>query len=60
MAYYRKLKQGSDVTNEAGEVIKNESVTKPAKPPKSYAFCSDTAYKEAIIPLIKDVDCVIS
>ena len=55
VAYYRKLKQGGDVTNEKGQLIKNETVTKPANPSKSYAFCSDTAYKEDIIPLIKEV-----
>jgi len=56
MAYYRKLKQGFDVENEAGEIIKNEAVTLEAKQTKSYAFCSDTAYNEAIIPLLKNVD----
>jgi ribonuclease Z len=56
VAYYRKLKQGFDVINENGVLIKNETVTKPAVKPKSYAFCSDTAYNEAIIPIINDVD----
>lgn len=55
VAYYRKLKQGGDVINEDGVLIKNEAVTKPPQPPKSYAFCSDTAYNESIIPIIKDV-----
>ncbi|MGC1206066.1 MAG: ribonuclease Z [Flavobacteriaceae bacterium] len=53
-AYYRKLKQGFDVENENGQIIKNELVTKPAKPPKSYAFCSDTVYKVDIVPIIKN------
>jgi len=56
VAYYRKLKQGFDVENEDGVLIKNESVTKPADKPKSYAFCSDTVYKEDIVPIIKNVD----
>ena len=56
VAYYRKLKQGFDVENEDGNLIKNGDVTKPGVTPKSYAFCSDTAYNEAIIPIIKDVD----
>lgn len=56
VAYYRKLKQGFDVENEKGNLIKNALVTKPGHTPKSYAFCSDTAYKEDIVPLIKDVD----
>ncbi|MFD2824769.1 ribonuclease Z [Lacinutrix iliipiscaria] len=56
VAYYRKLKQGHDVVNEDDVLIMNESVTLPANPPKSYAFCSDTAYSEAIIPIIQNVD----
>ncbi len=56
IAYYRKLVQGFDVENEDGVLIKNESVTFPGPPPKSYAFCSDTMYKEDIVPIIKDVD----
>lgn len=54
-SYYRKLKQGADVLNENEELIKNETVTKAPKPIKSYAFCSDTAYSEAIVPIIKGV-----
>jgi ribonuclease Z len=56
MAYYRKLKQGYDVENEEGEIIKNERVTYSPQKPKSYAFCSDTSYNESIVPIIKDVD----
>lgn len=55
VAYYRKLKQGADVPNTKGEIVKNSTVTLPALPPKSYAFCSDTAYKEDIVPIIKNV-----
>jgi ribonuclease Z len=56
VAYYRKLAQGFDVINEEGKLIKNELVTKPGLKPKSYAFCSDTMYKEEIVPIIKNVD----
>lgn len=56
LAYYRKLKQGFDVINEQGELISNESVTSPGAKPQSYAFCSDTTYKEDIVPIIKNVD----
>ena len=45
-AYFRKLKQGDDVVNEQGELISNATVTLEGHQPKSYAFCSDTAYKE--------------
>ena len=56
IAYYRKLKQGSDVHNKFNSVIKNSDVTTIGKIPKSYAFCSDTAYSESIIPIIKNVN----
>lgn len=56
VAYYRKLQQGFDVINEDGVLIDNKKVTMPGKKPKSYAFCSDTMYKEDIVPIIKDVD----
>ena len=56
VAYYRKLKQGFDVENQAGKLIKNETVTLAPEKSKSYAFCSDTAYKQAIVNIIKDVD----
>lgn len=56
VAYYRKLKQGFDVENEEGKLIKNQDVTSSGPKPKSYAFCSDTAYNEDIIPIIKEVN----
>lgn len=55
VAYYRKLKQGFDVENKNGIIIKSQAVTTPAKPPKSYAFCSDTMYDTSIVPLIQEV-----
>ena len=56
VAYYNKLKQGADVPNKDGAIIKNMDVTTEPIPSKSYAYCSDTAYSEAIIPIIKNVD----
>lgn len=58
VAYYRKLKQGFNVENKKGNLVKNETVTFPPEKPKSYAFCSDTAYNEAIVPLIKNIDVI--
>lgn len=54
-AYYRKIKKGSDYVRENGEIIPNEQITTPGDTPKSYAFCSDTMYKEDIITHIKGV-----
>ena len=56
VAYYRKLKQGFDVKDNKGNLVSNKSVTKPPNTPKSYAFCSDTAYNEAMLPVINNVD----
>jgi len=54
--YYNKIKNGGDITLDDGKVIQNEELTFDPLPAKSYAFCSDTMYNEAILPLIKDVD----
>lgn len=51
-----KIKAGGDFIQEDGSVIPNDRLTRPAEPAKSYAYCSDTAYSEAILPIIKDVD----
>jgi ribonuclease Z len=53
---YHNIKAGKDVTLESGEIIKNEELTLPPTKSKSYAFCSDTSYKEDIVPIIKNVD----
>ncbi len=50
------IKEGADWINPKGEIIKNEELTKSSPEPRSYAFCSDTAYTESIIPIIEDVD----
>lgn len=54
-AYYERLKEGLDYETRSGEIIKNEWVTRPGIPPKSYAFCADTIYDESITDKTKDV-----
>jgi len=49
------LKLGKDFVDSTGRLIPNKSLTFDPEPPKSYAFCSDTAYKEDIVSLIKNV-----
>jgi len=53
---YHNIKAGKDYILESGEVVKNEELTLPPPKTKSYAFCSDTSYKEDIVPIIKNVD----
>lgn len=56
VAYYQKIKNGGNVTLDDGTVIENGKLSFDPIPPMSYAFCSDTVYHEAIIPIIKNVD----
>ncbi len=55
---YRRagIKAGEDFVTPDGEVIPNERLTTPATPPLRYAYCSDTAYNEALLPFIEGVD----
>ncbi len=51
---FNNIKNGKDVVLEDGTVVANKKLTLDPPEPKSYAFCSDTQYNEAIVPLIKD------
>ncbi|MBB4036280.1 ribonuclease Z [Dysgonomonas hofstadii] len=51
-----KIKQGADFVTEDGKVIPHSLLTKPAEPARSYAYCSDTAYSEKVVPIIEGVD----
>jgi len=51
-----KIKQGDDFVTEDGEIIPNERLTLPPAKPKRFAYCSDTAYTEKIVPYIHGVD----
>lgn len=57
---YRRaeIKAGADYTTPDGQTIPNDRLTTPADPPLRYAYCSDTAYNEALIPLIEGADCL--
>lgn len=49
------LKKGEDVYLEDGRCFKNQDFTADPRPPRSYAFCSDTLYAERVIPYIQGV-----
>jgi len=55
-AYFQNIKNGKDVVLDSGERIANSLLSFDPPKPKSYAFCSDTAFKPAIVPLISGVD----
>ena len=55
--YARKsITEGEDFKTSEGEVIPNRFLTDDPPKPTKYAFCSDTAYYEKLIPLLKEVD----
>ena len=53
---YHHIKAGKDYVLKNGEILKNEELTLTPPKTKSFAFCSDTSYKEDIVPIIKNVD----
>ena len=54
--YYQNIKNGKDIALDDGRIIENHKLTFDPIPAKSYAFCSDTAYHEAVIPIIENAD----
>ncbi|MEM1260261.1 MAG: ribonuclease Z, partial [Bacteroidota bacterium] len=51
---FNNIKNGEDAVLEDGTVVANKKLTLDPPEPKSYAFCSDTLYNDAIVPLIKN------
>jgi len=50
------FRAGNNFVDDNGEEHFFEDYTFPAKPAKSYAFCSDTKYTETILPYVSEVD----
>lgn len=51
-----RIKNGEDFVCEDGTVIPNSRLTTPSDPPRSYAYCSDTAFLPRIAEQVKGVD----
>jgi ribonuclease Z len=49
------IKNGADLVTPSGDIIANSKLVAAQPPVRSYAYCSDTAYDERIIEIIKDV-----
>lgn len=55
--YLRQLKEGQDILDADGQVVYAAAeYTEPGPPARSYAFCSDTRYVEALVPQLQGVD----
>ena len=51
-----EIKSGADFTIPGGKLIKNEQITIPAPLPRSFAYCSDTAWLESTAHFVKGVN----
>lgn len=51
-----RIKEGEDFVTEEGKTIPNQWLTTPSDPPRTYAYCSDTAYYPSIIDQIQGAD----
>jgi len=50
------IKAGADLNLSDGRLIPNEALTLPPRPPRSFAFCSDTAPSEIVRKVVAGVD----
>lgn len=50
--FFNRLKAGEDFVKADGTIVPASLVTKPNRPPYSFAFCSDTSYNPRVIPHI--------
>lgn len=53
---FQNVKNGKDVVLENGQLVSNKLLTLDPPKPLTYAYCSDTAYKEDLIPLVSGAD----
>ncbi len=50
------VKMGGDLVLPDGSVVPNSELTAPPPPPRSYAYCSDTAYAPELVPFLRGTD----
>ena len=55
VSHINNIKNGADWTMPDGTLVPNSRLTKPADPPRSYAYCSDTRYIPTLHQLLKNV-----
>lgn len=53
---FERLRNGGNFIDAQGQEYPNEIITDEPRPPKSYAYCSDTAFHESLIPQIRGCD----
>ncbi|MEA1784929.1 ribonuclease Z [Arenibacter sp. GZD96] len=55
-SYFQQIKRGEHLILPNGTLLANSEVSLDPVPPKKYAYCSDTAFDMALVPLIKNAD----
>ncbi|NPA45080.1 MAG: ribonuclease Z [Chlorobi bacterium] len=50
------IKKGNDFITEKGEIIPNHKLSKKPYKSRGFAYCSDTKFKEDIIPYVSEID----
>lgn len=56
IAQIAAVKRGEDITLSSGELLENSELSYLPYVPRSFAYCSDTAYSQKVIDLVKGVD----
>lgn len=56
VAEIKAIKAGADFTTSDGKIIPNNQLTIPPSKPRTYAFCTDTAFHPPIAEIINGVD----
>jgi len=54
--FYETLKRGENVQLKNGVYINHKLLTRPPRPCRSFAYCSDTAYDPSIVVHLKNID----
>lgn len=55
LSQINNIKAGAEWTTPEGTVIENSRLVTPAEPPRSYAYCSDTAYLPHLHEMLKGI-----
>lgn len=50
------IRRGEDIEREDGTIIRNKELVLPKEKPKSYAYCSDTIFRENLTEHVSGVD----
>lgn len=53
---FNRIKGGADYVMPDGTVVPNAELTRPADPPRRYAYCSDTACLPSVVAQVQGVD----